>query len=124
MEEVLSRMVENVFGRVEGPLTFRLLLQPIMATFFAIRDGRRDARNRKVPYLWSVFTDPEHRRELLRDGWKSVGRVFLLAVGIDGLYQFIVFRWFYPAEALIVAIVLAFVPYVLIRGPVTRLVRS
>ena len=124
MEEVLSRMVENVFGRVEGPLTFRLILQPIMATFFAIRDGRRDARDGKVPYLWSVFTDPEHRRDLLREGWKSVGRVFILAVAIDAVYQFIVFRWFYPTEALIVAVVLAFVPYLLIRGPVTRLVRS
>ncbi len=124
MEELLSRMVENVFGRVEGPLTFRLILQPLTATFFAVRDGRRDARAGKVPYFWSLLTSPEHRRDMLRDGWKSVGQVFILAIVVDAIYQFIVLRWFYPGEALAVASILAFIPYLLIRGPTTRLMRE
>jgi len=33
----------------------------------------------------------------------------------------IVFKWVYPLQSLVVAVLLAFVPYVLIRGPVTRL---
>ncbi|MFQ5527757.1 MAG: hypothetical protein ACE5GX_16050 [Thermoanaerobaculia bacterium] len=123
MEEFLSRVVENLVGRVHGPLTFRLVLQPIMAMFFAVRDGRRDARLGKVPYFWSMVSDPRHRRELLRDGWKSVGRVFIFAVAIDAVYQFIELRWFYPGEALLVACVLALVPYILLRGPVTRISR-
>jgi len=32
-----------------------------------------------------------------------------------------VFRWIYPLEVLLVAFLLACVPYLLIRGPVNRL---
>ena len=46
-----------------------------------------------------------------------------MAIVIDGIYQFIVCRWFYPGEAIITALILAFVPYLLIRGPVNRIAR-
>jgi hypothetical protein len=39
MEELFARVWENLIGRVSGPLTFRLILQPIMAVIFAIRAG-------------------------------------------------------------------------------------
>jgi lauroyl/myristoyl acyltransferase len=42
---------------------------------------------------------------------------------MDLIYQVIVLRWFYPLEALIVALVLAFLPYILLRGPVNRIAR-
>jgi hypothetical protein len=40
------------------------------------------------------------------------------------VYQIIVFRRFYPVEAIVVAAILAIVPYLLIRGPVTRIARG
>jgi hypothetical protein len=46
-----------------------------------------------------------------------------MAVLIDAVYQYIQLSWFYPGEALIVAFVLAFLPYLLIRGPINRLAR-
>jgi hypothetical protein len=55
---------------------------------------------------------------------EGVAKVFVMAVVIDVVYQYIVFRWFYPGEALFVAFILAFVPYLLIRGPVNRIVRT
>jgi hypothetical protein len=123
MEEMLARLWGNLMDRVGGPMSFRLILQPVMAAIFAVRAGLKDAKEGKPVYFWSLFTDSAQRRERLRDGWKSVGRVFILAIVIDGIYQFIVFRWFYPVEALIVAIVLAICPYLLIRGPVNRIAR-
>jgi hypothetical protein len=36
------------------------------------------------------------------------------------LYQYIVLRWVHPVEALMVAVVLALVPYLLLRGPINR----
>jgi hypothetical protein len=123
MEEILARFWGDLMGRVGGPMTFRLILQPIMAAFFAVRGGLKDAREGRPAYFWAIFTDPAQRREMLRDGWKSVGRVFIFAIVMDGIYQFIVLRWFYPLEALIVAIVLAICPYLLIRGPVNRIAR-
>ena len=122
MEDLLTRFFENLVGRVHGPMNFRMILQPLMAVIFAIRDGRKDAREGRVPYFWALFTEPGHRREMLRNGWKSVGKIFVIALILDAVYQFIVVRWFYPGEAVVVAVVLAIVPYVLLRGPVNRLI--
>jgi hypothetical protein len=123
VEDLLTRIFENLIDRVSGPMKFRLILQPLMAIIFAIRSGLKDAKERRPPYFWTIFTDPVNRRDMLRDGWKSVGRIFILAIVIDAIYQFIVFRWFYPGEAILVAAILAFIPYLLIRGPVNRIAR-
>jgi len=122
MDHVLTRVAENLVARVTGPMKFRLLLQPTMATFFAIRDGLKDARECKPPYFWGLFTDKRERESMLQNGWKSVGKVFILAVVLDVVYQLIEHRWtIYPGEAVLVAIILAIVPYLLIRGPVNRI---
>jgi hypothetical protein len=42
---------------------------------------------------------------------------------MDAIYQATVLKTFYPGEAVIVAILLAFVPYLLLRGPVARVAR-
>ena len=105
-------------------MSFRLVLQPAMAAFFAIRAGLQDGRTGRPPYLWAILTDPAHRRDLLHEGWKAIAKVFVMAVVIDAIYQVVQLRWFYPNEALIVAIVLALVPYLLIRGPVGRIARA
>ena len=123
IDQLLARVWENMLLRVSGPLKFRLVIQPAMALFLAIRSGLKDARDDKPAYFWALFTDPEERRALLRDGWKSVGRVFVFAVVMDVIYQWIEQRWVYPGEAVIVAILLAIIPYLLIRGPVNRIAR-
>ncbi len=104
-------------------MTFRLIVQPIVAAIIAIRAGWKDGREGRPLYFWSIFTDRAQRREILRDGWKDVGRVFLIAVIIDGIYQIIVVRWFYPGEALIVAAILAILPYLIVRGLMNRIAR-
>jgi hypothetical protein len=123
MDEALARLWDNLMGRIGGPMTFRLILQPAMALFFGIRDGLKDARAGRSPHLWTIFTDPTERRVRLRETWEAVARVFVLALVIDAVYQYVALRWFYPGEALTVAFVLALVPYVLIRGPVNRIAR-
>ncbi len=121
MDDISARILGNLADRLSGPLHLRVFMQPLMAILFAVRDGRRDARNGDVPYFWALFTDPNHRFDLLRSGWKSVGKVFIIALLIDAAYQYIQLRWFWPGEALIVATVLAIVPYVSLRGAVNRL---
>ena len=123
MEDVIARFWGDIQGRVTGPMSFRLILQPAMAAFFAVRGGLHDAREGRPPYTWSVLTDPAHRMARLREGGKAVANVFVMAVIVDAIYQYIELRWFYPNEALIVAFLLACVPYLLIRGPAGRLGR-
>jgi hypothetical protein len=50
-----------------------------------------------------------------------VGKIFVVAVVLDVICQLIVFRWLYPSEALLVAPVLAILPYLVVRGPVNRI---
>lgn len=121
MEEILTRFIENLGARVTGPMHLRIYLQPIMATVFAIIAGIKDAKAGKPAYFWAMFTQPEHRREMLKDGWKSVGKVFVIAMVLDIVYQLIVERWVYPFEVIIVALILAIVPYLILRGPANRI---
>jgi hypothetical protein len=123
MDDIITRMWQDLGGRIGGPMTLRLVLQPAMAALFAIRAGLVDARTNRPPYFWAIVHDPTHRRELIREGWKAIARIFAMAIVMDGIYQVVVLGWFYPGEALIVAFLLACVPYLLIRGPVGRLAR-
>lgn len=123
MEELIARGWDGLMDRVGGPMTFRLILQPIMATLLAVRAGLKDAREGRPPYLWTLLTDPGQRVDLLLHGWRSIARVFMLAVVMDLIYELVMGRWFYPLETLTVAVVLAVVPYLLLRGPVNRVAR-
>ena len=123
MEELWHRIVTNLFVRLDGPLHFRFILQPTMATIFAVMSGIKDAKTGKTPFLWKFITQREYRWELIKDGWKHVSKLFILAVVLDIVYQWKVCDRFYPVETLLVAVTLAIVPYILLRGPVSRVVR-
>ena len=110
-------------ARPTDTLALRFFLQPAMSTIFAVRDGIRDARTGRSPYFWTIMSDPGKRQARLREGAVSTGKIILLAILLDVIYQYIAFKSVYPAEAVIVAIVLAFIPYFLIRGPVARIAR-
>jgi hypothetical protein len=124
MDHIWARVGSQLLARVSGPLKFRLVLQPVMASFFAIRSGLADARAGKTPYFWCLLSDPSQRMAMLKDGWKSVSKVFLLALVLDVVYQIIELRFVYVGEAIIVAVVLAILPYLILRGLVTRLARK
>jgi hypothetical protein len=119
--EVFGRIWRNMLDRPAGPMTFRFVLQPIMAAIAALYDGIKDARSGRAHYLWTVLTDPSKRIGRLGEGMISTARVILLGLCMDTIYQYLVFETFHPAEAAIASLLLAFVPYVLLRGPISRL---
>jgi hypothetical protein len=123
MHDIWLRVGTQLLARVSGPMKFRLVLQPAMAAFFAIRSGLADARASKPPYFWGLLWNHDQRVEMIKDGWKSVGRVFILALVLDAVYQIIVLRRVYPGEMIIVAFILAILPYLIVRGLVTRVAR-
>ena len=109
-----------LIGRFEGPLAFRFIFQPLVAATLALRD----AREGRPPYfLWAAITDPVRRRELMRLAWQDIGKVFVLAFLLDVVYELIVYRWIYPGQAVIVALILAVIPYLLVLGLVARILR-
>jgi hypothetical protein len=127
MEELIAvfgRVWHDMAGGVHAPLGFRVVVQPIVAAFFAVRAGRQDALEGRPLFFWAVLRDPIHRRERLQEAWKHVGKVFVAAVIIDVVYQCIVERWIYPSEALMVGLTLAVLPYLVFRGIVNRVLRD
>ena len=76
MDHMWERVGTQLIARVSGPMKFRLVLQPCMAAFFAIRAGLADAKAGKPPYLWTLVTDPSQREGLLQRRlekcWQSI----------------------------------------------------
>ncbi len=116
----LGRLWRNIAARPGGPMTFRLLLQPTMAILVALRDGAQDARQGRKPYLSAILLSGEKRGARLWEGLLSTARILILGLVMDVAYQLAVFDSFYPGEAAVIAILLAFLPYALLRGPATR----
>jgi hypothetical protein len=123
MEDFFTRVWTDLIGRVEGPMKFRLVLQPTMACILGIRAGLRDAREGKLPFLWALAFHPECRKDTLREAWKDTGKILVLAVILDVVYQVAQLRMVYPGEAIIVAFTLAAIPYSVLRPIVNRLAR-
>jgi len=123
MGHVFGNYISDFIGRFDGPLHFRLIVQPLVATLLAVRDGSRDAREGRSAYAWTLLTDASQRRYLLADGWKGISRIFVIAYALDVIYQFIEWHGLKPFEALLTATILAVIPYVVLRGPINRLVR-
>jgi hypothetical protein len=121
--DILQRAWHDLLDRPGGPMTFRIILQPLMASVAALLDGVKDAKLGRSPYLWTVLTNPAERVGRLREGLISTARIILLGLIIDAIYQFVALKTFYPGEAVIVAIVLCFLPYLLLRGPFARITR-
>ena len=121
--EVRARIWQNLLDRPSGPMTFRFYLQPIMATIAAYLDGVKDARAGRTPFFVTVLTDPAKRAGRLQEAVIATARIMLLGLIMDGIYQFIVLKTFHPAEAVIIALLLAFLPYVVLRGLIARVAR-
>ena len=119
----LQRAYEQLMGRFTGPFQFRLYGQPAMALFLAVRAGIADARLGRPPFLRTLVLSRGERRGLIRSGWGDIRRVFIFAIIIDVIYQATVFGTYYPLQSLITAAVLAIVPYILLRGLITRATR-
>jgi hypothetical protein len=120
---VWQRIVGDFFARLDGPLHFRFIVQPAVAIIFAVIDGIKDAKAGKRAYFWALLSTPGNRKEMVKEGWKSVGKIFTVAIILDVVYQLKVHAAVYAGELLIAAFALAIVPYLVVRGPINRLVR-
>ena len=122
--ESLGRLWTDILDRPGGPMTFRFILQPAMAIIAALRDGFHDARLGRRPYVWALIhgvRDSQGRSGRLWEGIVSTARILILGVVMDVIYQWKVLDTFYPGQSAVIAILLAFIPYLLLRGPFERI---
>jgi hypothetical protein len=121
--EMLTTRAEHLLGRAAGPLNFRLLIMPLVVTFFAVRAAMRDARQGQPPFFRTFLTRPAERARLVRSGLTDVGKIFVVALVLDTTYQILVLRAFYLGELLIVAVASAILPYLVVRSAASPLMR-
>ncbi len=100
-----------------------------MSLIFTIRAAIRDAKAGTTPYLWRFAYSKVQRKSIAKETWKDVGKIFIIGTVLDIVYQLIVIYGiktqaaFYPLESVIIAFALAILPYIILRGPVNRIVR-
>ena len=123
MGDIFTKSVHDLINRVGGPMSLRFLIQPTVATVYAIIDGIRDARAGRPAYFWSLLSDPAHRRKRLMEMWGSLAKVFVLVAILDIVYEVIVFKSIYIGQTIVVVIVVAVLPYMCFRGPANRITR-
>lgn len=121
--QVRERFWADVFGRVHGPMTIRFYLQPTLSFVAALKDGIRDVRLGHKGFFWTALWNPSQPRGRLREGLISTSQMALIGFAMDAIYQFKVFHRFYPAEAVMMVLLLAVIPYFVLRWLVETFAR-
>ncbi len=122
--DTIERLWHDLVERPSSTMRFRFILQPLMAAIAAAQAGIRDARAHRSPYLERILHSRRERVGLLNEGLNKTARIILLGIVMDVIYQALVLKTFYPNEAVAIALLLAFVPYLILRGLVLRVWRA
>jgi hypothetical protein len=115
------RFVDDMVARLHGPGRLRLIFQPTVAILLGARDGVKDAREGKLPFLWGLVFHPVDRPGLLRSALASVRNLVAVAILLDVASQFLIFRRANPFAALILGPVLIGFPYASSRALTNRI---
>lgn len=125
MEDWIKNFLEAVGIRHSGPMSFRLYLQPLMSLTYAIIAGVRDAKAGRRHYVVDgllLGKTKRSRKELLKELWRDVGKVIILAAIMEIIFEIIEFKMVYPFEVIKVVFYLAILPYIIFRGSSDRII--
>jgi hypothetical protein len=117
-----AQFLEDLVARLTGPMHFRLILQPLVAIALGIRDGLKDARAGRPPFIMDLLVRPEARRRQLKRALQSLIKPLVIAIILDAVAQYLMFGTIYPGAAVFVGVVVMAVPYALARGLTNRIV--
>jgi hypothetical protein len=109
-------LLAGLLAPADAPFSLRFLVQPLLAVLLGARDGWRDGKEGRPPYVWSLLRGNLPRPQLLREAWKAVSGPLFVAVALDLLVQALVMPPARPWHAVAVGGVLVALPYVLARG--------
>jgi predicted ABC-type sugar transport system permease subunit len=123
MKEILARACANLLRRLDGPLHFRFIVQPLVAMLFGIHAGLEDARGGEPPFLSAMISYPEVRGIRVKTALRDISSVLIVAAVLDAAYQIMEHSGIFLFELLVTVVLLAVVPYLLMRDLSTRLVR-
>lgn len=114
---------QDLAARLSGPGRLRFILQPAMAILLGSRDGAKDFRAGSAAFLWCLLSHGSRRTLLLRDALASVRDLLALAVLMDLISQFLIFRGIDPLAALLLGPILIGAPYATSRALANRILQ-
>jgi hypothetical protein len=114
---------EDLSARLSGPGRLRFIVQPVVAVLLGARDGVKDAGAGSPAFLWALAFHGQHRREMLRNAFTSASDLVAVAILLDLISQFLIFREIHPAAALLLGPVLIGIPYAVSRELGNRISR-
>jgi len=114
---------EDMVARLSGPGRFRFIMQPVVAIVLGVRDGIKDARAGACPFIWGVIFRRGLRSQLLKSGFASVRNLVAVAILLDLISQYLIFRELHPGAAILLGPVLIAAPYSLARAFANRMSR-
>ena len=118
----MTLLPDTLEAMLSGPGRLRFLVQPLLAIALGIRDGRRDAAAGRPPYVLRVLLVNATRKEELMTGLQTLAKPLALAVVLDALVQFIIFRSVRLWHALLAGTILIALPYATARSLANRYV--
>lgn len=115
---------EDIWARLSGAGRLRFILQPMIALLVGRRDGIRDSRSGRPPFLLGLLFHRMHRAGLLRSTFASIRDLLAIAIILDMVAQFRIFQEIHPEAALLVGPVLVALPYCISRDLTNRSARG
>jgi hypothetical protein len=101
---------------------FRFLLQPAVAIALGIRDGLKDAKAGRAPFIWDLILRAEGRKRQIRRSFKTLIKPIVVAIVFDGVAQYLMLNTIYLGAAIIVGTAVMALPYFLARSIMNRVV--
>jgi hypothetical protein len=112
---------QDIASSLGGKGELRLIVQPTMAILFGIRLGISDAREGRTPFVLRVFTaGGGNVRLALRD----IIVPFCIAIAVDAILQHATLGYVRPVAALVVGILLVWLPFAAARAFTNRIARA
>jgi hypothetical protein len=112
---------EGVVRGLSGKGQFRLILQPTMAFLLGLRLGIADAKEGKAPFLFRLFTTRHERWGLFKRSLSDAALPLIVALVMDGILQYLTFRYIRPLQAVVVGALLVWLPFTITRALTNRI---
>ena len=112
----LLSVAEGIIIRLAGPMSLRLVIQPVIALLLGIRDGRIDAKEGEPPFIVGLITNCRDRKAKLVSLFKSLSKAIIIAVILEVIVQYLLFGQVHAIGVILYASFFLIVPYSLARG--------
>jgi len=114
-------MFEYLEKAISWPGAIRFIVQPIIAILLGIRDGLKDAKSGKLPFIYLLIYEPKKRLTTMKEGLKHIITALLIATVLDSIVQYSIYGLWRLQWAIVVGILLIALPYMTARGISNRI---